>query len=303
MVPFASVDQAALLAEQGASLLPLHNGFCARTRSTSPAPRVHHGDAMKLTPRLGTFDVSVMTAVLQHLHDPVAVVTSCAARTRDTIVITDLDGTASSGRDIDAPVSSCFLPPTARRRSPGGCSARASSRCSSASSASATWSPRTTTTSTCTRAGRSPRSPSWAAVRAEFGSGTRNKVDTDIVNFGMPLDPNKFTRKTGEALGAAQSLARERNHSQVTPEHLLAALLGQPESVVLPVLERLGVSTKTRARPGRRRRSARLPQVYGADRAAGAALARRVPGARGGRRASAPTSATTTSRPSTCCSR
>ena len=36
---------------------------------------------MKLTPRLGTFDVSVMTAVLQHLHDPVAVVTSSAART------------------------------------------------------------------------------------------------------------------------------------------------------------------------------------------------------------------------------
>ncbi len=24
----------------------------------------------------------------------------------------------------------------------------------------------------------------------------------------MPLDPNKLTRKTGEALGAAQSLAR-----------------------------------------------------------------------------------------------
>ena len=61
----------------------------------------------------------------------------------------------------------------------------------------------------------------------------------------MPLDPNKFTRKTGEALGAAQALARERNHSQVTPEHLLAALLSQPESVVLPVLERVGVAAAT----------------------------------------------------------
>ena len=59
----------------------------------------------------------------------------------------------------------------------------------------------------------------------------------------MPLDPNKFTHKTGEALAAAQALARERNHSQVTPEHLLAALVGQPESVVIPVLERVGVST------------------------------------------------------------
>src|SRR6516162_828672 len=34
----------------------------------------------------------------------------------------------------------------------------------------------------------------------------------------MPLDPNKFTRKTGEALQAAQSLAQERNHAQVAPE-------------------------------------------------------------------------------------
>ena len=61
----------------------------------------------------------------------------------------------------------------------------------------------------------------------------------------MPRDPNKLTRKTGEALGAAQALARELHHSQVTPEHLLAALVGQPESVVLPVLERIGVSSKT----------------------------------------------------------
>ena len=88
----------------------------------------------------------------------------------------------------------------------------------------------------------------------------------------MPLDPNKLTRKTSEALGAAQALAREHNHSQVTPEHLLAALVGQPESVVLPVLERVGVSSQDRARPGRRR-ARPAPQVYGADRPAGAALA------------------------------
>ena len=60
----------------------------------------------------------------------------------------------------------------------------------------------------------------------------------------MPIDPNKLTRKTTEALGAAQALAGDQNHSQVTPEHLLAALVAQPESVVLPVLERLGVATK-----------------------------------------------------------
>jgi len=78
----------------------------------------------------------------------------------------------------------------------------------------------------------------------------------------MPIDPNQFTRKSGEALGAAQALARELNHSQVTPEHLLAALVGQPESVVLPVLERIGVSAQTlRARVDDL--LSRVPKVYG----------------------------------------
>ncbi len=80
----------------------------------------------------------------------------------------------------------------------------------------------------------------------------------------MPLDPNRFTRKTGEAIGAAQALARDRNHSQVTPEHLLAALLGQPEGVVLPVLERMGVAPKT-LRDRVDEALAKLPQVYGAQ--------------------------------------
>jgi ATP-dependent Clp protease ATP-binding subunit ClpB len=78
----------------------------------------------------------------------------------------------------------------------------------------------------------------------------------------MPLDPNRFTRKTGEALQAAQTLAREHNHSQVTPEHLLAALVSQPEGVVLPVLERLGVPAKT-VRDKVEDALRALPQVYG----------------------------------------
>src|SRR5215203_4487821 len=78
----------------------------------------------------------------------------------------------------------------------------------------------------------------------------------------MPLDPNRFTRKTGEALQAAQALAREGNHSQVTPEHLLAALVSQPEGVVLPVLERVGVPAKT-VRDRVDDALSALPKVYG----------------------------------------
>ena len=78
----------------------------------------------------------------------------------------------------------------------------------------------------------------------------------------MPLDPNRFTRKTGEALQSAQALAREQNHSQVTPEHLLAALVSQPEGVVLPVLERVGVPAKT-VRDRVEEALQNLPKVYG----------------------------------------
>ena len=78
----------------------------------------------------------------------------------------------------------------------------------------------------------------------------------------MALDPNKLTRKTQEAIGASQGLARERNHSQVTPEHLLAALVGQPEGVVLPVLERVGVAPKA-VKDAVDAALAKQPQVYG----------------------------------------
>ena len=78
----------------------------------------------------------------------------------------------------------------------------------------------------------------------------------------MALDPNKLTRKTGEALAAAQALARDENHSQVTPEHLLAALVSQPESVVLPVLQRIGVAAKI-VRDRVDEALARQPKVYG----------------------------------------
>ena len=118
----------------------------------------------------------------------------------------------------------------------------------------------------------------------------------------MPLDPNRFTRKTGEALQSAQALAREQNHSQVTPEHLLAALVSQPEGVVLPVLERVGVPAKT-VRDRVDEALAEPPQGVRADRPAGPAVAGRVPDPRGRRRRSAPISTTTTSPPSTSSSR
>jgi ATP-dependent Clp protease ATP-binding subunit ClpB len=57
----------------------------------------------------------------------------------------------------------------------------------------------------------------------------------------MALDPNRFTRKTQEAFGAAQALARDAHNSEIAPEHLLRALLDDPEGIVSGVVERIGV--------------------------------------------------------------
>jgi ATP-dependent Clp protease ATP-binding subunit ClpB len=52
---------------------------------------------------------------------------------------------------------------------------------------------------------------------------------------------DKLTIKAQEALAEAQSLGASRGHSEITPAHLLRALLGQPEGSTLPVLQKLGV--------------------------------------------------------------
>jgi ATP-dependent Clp protease ATP-binding subunit ClpB len=55
------------------------------------------------------------------------------------------------------------------------------------------------------------------------------------------MRPEQFTIKAREALDAAQSLARQRGHQQLTPLHLLLALLQQTGGVVRPIVQRLGV--------------------------------------------------------------
>ncbi|HEY73052.1 MAG: ATP-dependent chaperone ClpB [Chloroflexi bacterium] len=53
------------------------------------------------------------------------------------------------------------------------------------------------------------------------------------------MDLDKFTQKAQEAVIGAQSLAEEYNHSQIEPEHLLLALLRQPEGIAPQVIKKL----------------------------------------------------------------
>ena len=59
----------------------------------------------------------------------------------------------------------------------------------------------------------------------------------------MAIDPNRWTLKTQEAFNAAAESARGNANPEITPDHLIAALMRQPEGVVIPVLEGAGVST------------------------------------------------------------
>src|SRR4051812_33505261 len=78
------------------------------------------------------------------------------------------------------------------------------------------------------------------------------------------MNINKFTEKAQEAIATAQNLASEGNHSEVTPEHLLVALVEQQGGIVPSVLRKVGID------PARFGADARalfrsLPQAYGAD--------------------------------------
>ncbi|MDP9019639.1 MAG: ATP-dependent chaperone ClpB [Actinomycetota bacterium] len=80
--------------------------------------------------------------------------------------------------------------------------------------------------------------------------------------MATPFDPNRWTIRTQEAFQAAATLARDSDHPEVTPEHLLSALLSQPEGVVLPVLERAGLaplSVRNRVADA----LSKLPKAYG----------------------------------------
>jgi ATP-dependent Clp protease ATP-binding subunit ClpB len=78
----------------------------------------------------------------------------------------------------------------------------------------------------------------------------------------MAIDANRWTLRTQEAFSGAVENARAENHPEVTPDHLLAALVGQPEGLALPLLARAGVEPGSFANR-LREHVASLPKAYG----------------------------------------
>ncbi|HEY9557346.1 MAG TPA: ATP-dependent chaperone ClpB [Acidimicrobiales bacterium] len=80
----------------------------------------------------------------------------------------------------------------------------------------------------------------------------------------MALEPNRWTHKTQEALTRAVESAKAESNPEVTPDHLLLALLGQEEGIVLPILQRVGVAPLS-LRNATTDALEKLPKAYGSE--------------------------------------
>jgi len=78
------------------------------------------------------------------------------------------------------------------------------------------------------------------------------------------LDPNRWTARTRDAFQVAFESARSESHPEVTPDHLLAALLKEEDGVVAAVLDKLGADRPALVRHVRDALG-RLPRAYGAE--------------------------------------
>ncbi|HEU5396853.1 MAG TPA: ATP-dependent chaperone ClpB [Verrucomicrobiae bacterium] len=85
------------------------------------------------------------------------------------------------------------------------------------------------------------------------------------------MQPEKLTLKSQEALQAAQRIAREHSHQEIDGEHLALALIGQAESLIPDLLQRIGVPP-SRLKPDLEAELGRRHKVQGGEPYAGADL-------------------------------
>ena len=85
------------------------------------------------------------------------------------------------------------------------------------------------------------------------------------------MDINKLTQKSQQALAEAQTVATRMGHNEVDGEHLLLALIDQPDGLVPRLLDQAGADTAS-LRADLERELNRRPKVSGP----GAAPGRRI---------------------------
>jgi ATP-dependent Clp protease ATP-binding subunit ClpB len=80
----------------------------------------------------------------------------------------------------------------------------------------------------------------------------------------MAFDPKKWTLKTNEAFAAAIDQAKALSNPELTPDHLLAALMRQDDTIVPAVLAKLGLAPLM-VRNKADEAVQKLPKAYGGD--------------------------------------
>ena len=78
----------------------------------------------------------------------------------------------------------------------------------------------------------------------------------------MALDPSKWTTKTQQAVASAVEAAKAASNPELTPDHLMGALMRQDDTVVPAVVQKLGLAPlmlRNRADEA----VAKLPHAYG----------------------------------------
>jgi ATP-dependent Clp protease ATP-binding subunit ClpB len=80
----------------------------------------------------------------------------------------------------------------------------------------------------------------------------------------MSMNPERWTLKTQEAFSAAAERAKAANHAEITPDHMLTAVLSQVDGIAGPVLTRVGVEPAV-VRERIEGELARLPQAFGGE--------------------------------------
>jgi ATP-dependent Clp protease ATP-binding subunit ClpB len=78
------------------------------------------------------------------------------------------------------------------------------------------------------------------------------------------MSTNKLTERAQEAIVAAQSLAGEKTHAEITPEHLLVTLIEQQGGIVASLLQKLNLDPAVVGRDARKLIDA-MPKVRGGE--------------------------------------
>jgi ATP-dependent Clp protease ATP-binding subunit ClpB len=79
----------------------------------------------------------------------------------------------------------------------------------------------------------------------------------------QPTNPNQFTEKAWEAVVRTTDIAKQAQHQQIESEHLMLALLEQPEGLTTSIFNKLGVNVQ-KARDYSEAYIQRQPKVSGA---------------------------------------